>query len=80
MSEQPLNEAIQQAKKALEAAKGVDKRDYLSELLTGIVKGNFADESLGDQLEEQALAFETDHPKLAGALREVMDALQRMGI
>ncbi len=80
MSDEPLKIAIQRARKAMELARDVDEEDFLGQMLTRIVKGDVEDESLPDQLEEQALAFEAKHPKLSGALREVMDALQRMGI
>ena len=33
-----------------------------------------------EQLEEIALKFETDHPRLASAIGEVADALSKMGI
>jgi seryl-tRNA synthetase len=33
-----------------------------------------------ESLEKQALSFETDHPSLMASIREVIDALSRMGI
>jgi hypothetical protein len=36
--------------------------------------------SVGDQLEEVAVRFESDHPRLASAVRSVIDALAKAGI
>ncbi len=84
MPDQPEKNAIKQARKALELARDVDDQDFLSQLLTRIAKGETEPEgeevSFPDQLEEYALSFESEHPRLAGAIREVLDALQRMGI
>lgn len=38
------------------------------------------DDSLGDDVREGAVRFEADHPKLAGALRRIADALGGLGI
>jgi hypothetical protein len=37
-------------------------------------------ESLGERLEEQAALFESEHPRLAGALRRLIRALADLGI
>ena len=62
-------------------------RDAFSNVMTGIVRvsrgedlGRDEGEHLREQLEEQATEFEARHPRLAGALREVMDVLARLGI
>ena len=38
------------------------------------------DDTLHEQLDEQAVSFETRHPTIAKAIREVMDVLHKMGI
>lgn len=37
-------------------------------------------EALGGRLEQQALLFEADHPRLAGALRRLIKALADLGV
>lgn len=37
-------------------------------------------EVLGGRLEQQALLFEADHPRLAGALRRLIKALADLGV
>ena len=37
-------------------------------------------ESIANQMEETAVKFETDHPKLSMALGEIVDALGKLGI
>ena len=37
-------------------------------------------ESIANQMEETAVKFETDHPKLSMALGEIVDVLGKLGI
>jgi hypothetical protein len=39
-----------------------------------------ADPSLAQRLEQVAVQFEADHPKLAGSVRSVIDLLSEVGI
>jgi hypothetical protein len=38
------------------------------------------DDTLGEDLREGAVKFESDHPKLADALRRIVDGLSGLGI
>ena len=38
------------------------------------------DDSLGEEIREGAVRFEADHPKLADALRRVVDAIGGIGL
>lgn len=38
------------------------------------------DDSLGEEIREGAVRFEADHPKLADALRRIVDAIGGIGI
>jgi hypothetical protein len=38
------------------------------------------DDTLGEDLREGAIRFEADHPKLADALRRIVDGLSGLGI
>lgn len=38
------------------------------------------DDGLDDKLADAAVRFESDHPKLAGAIRQISDALSGYGI
>lgn len=39
-----------------------------------------AEEGLVERLEQQSVRFESDHPTLGSTLRQIIDALGRMGI
>jgi hypothetical protein len=39
-----------------------------------------ADDTIGEDLREGAIKFEADHPKLADALRRIVDGLSGLGI
>lgn len=38
------------------------------------------DDSIGEEIREGAIRFEADHPKLADALRRIVDAIGGIGI
>lgn len=84
MTEQQLKESIENVKQLTETALESHERDLLGSLMGRIVSGARHSpeemETLHEQLDEQAVSFESRHPTLAKAIREVMDALHRMGI
>jgi len=84
MTEQQLKDSIENVKQLTETALESHERDLLGGLMRRIVSSGSATpeerETLHEQLDEQAVGFESRHPTLAKAIREVMDALHRMGI
>lgn len=87
-SEKSLRELLARARERLSQARSVDtdSRRHLDALMTDI------DSTLGPEaapgaasehvpkLESLAVRFEADHPALAEVIREVIDALVRVGI
>ncbi|GIX30988.1 MAG: hypothetical protein KatS3mg124_1460 [Porticoccaceae bacterium] len=64
-----------------------EERDLLSRLMTDLVRlaqgeavGPETAQSLRAQVAEKVLEFEDRHPRLAGLLRELADALGRVGV
>ncbi|MEZ5530352.1 MAG: DUF4404 family protein [Porticoccaceae bacterium] len=89
MTNEDLQGQLQQLHRELEQAKNVaaEDRDMLSHLMSDMVEiaqGKEPEDKplhhLLDQLEERASEFEVDHPRLATTIRQVLDALNRMGI
>ncbi len=89
MTSEELQSQLDELHKELEKAKALapEERDFLGHLMTEIVsisQGGLAPEtpkeSLRDQLEHKASEFETGHPRLAAVIRQVLDALNKMGI
>lgn len=89
MTNEELHGQLQQLHRELEQAKSIaaEDRDMLSHLMSDMVEiaqGKEPEDKpqhhLRDQLEEKASEFEVDHPRLAAILRQVLDALNRMGI
>ncbi|MBR9913146.1 MAG: DUF4404 family protein [Gammaproteobacteria bacterium] len=82
MSEDKLKDSIAEVKELMQTALDGKERDLLGDLMKGITKKHPAeiDESISDQLDSKAVEFESKHPKLARALREVLDSLNKMGV
>lgn len=89
MTNEELKAQLAELHNQLEKASRLEpaERDVLGSLMSDMVKIASGEElhedhKLGvkEQLEQQASDFETRHPQLAGALRQVMDALHKMGI
>ena len=87
MTEQQLRASIDNVRELTTQALESHERDLLGRLMSRIVLAaqgeDFSSdehESLHEQLDEQAVSFESRHPTLAKAIREVMDVLHRMGI
>lgn len=83
-----LRASIAELKRQMQVALNDKERDLLGEIVESIGGGHVEPpaqvlenpEEITEQLELQAVSFETRHPKLAGAIREVMDVLAKMGI
>ncbi|MCB1669283.1 MAG: DUF4404 family protein [Pseudomonadales bacterium] len=89
MSDNELRNRLQDLHEELERASklSTEERDVLGSLMTEMVEianeGELASQqpdSLMDQLEEQVNEFENRHPRLAGVLRQIIEALGKMGI
>lgn len=89
MKNEELHSQLQQLHKELEQAKTLapGDRDVLGNLMSDMVKIAQGEEpaekprqSLREKLEEKESEFEVVHPRLAGVIRQVLDALNRMGI
>lgn len=82
MSEDKLKDSIAEVKTLMHTALDSKERDFLGDLMEAIAGGHaeIADSDIGEQLDAKAVEFESSHPKLARAIREVMDVLNKMGV
>lgn len=82
MTSDQLRDSIAEVKLLMQTALKGKEKDLLGDLMAEITSKHPAeiDESIGEQLDEKAVEFESRHPKLARALREVMDSLNKMGV
>ncbi|WP_461518355.1 DUF4404 family protein [Porticoccus sp.] len=89
MTNEELHSQLEQLHKELEQAKTLSPadRDVFGNLMSDMVKIAQGKEqvekphhSLRQRLEEKESEFEVEHPRLAGVIRQVLDALNRMGI
>ncbi len=48
--------------------------------IQSVLAGQKVGESLEGRIEQQAVEFEGKHPKMSAILRDIMDALSKMGI
>jgi len=94
MTNDQLRASIANVREVMQVALESSERDLLGHLLSEMVRGpqvavaaggaalavNNDIGSLTDQLDEQAVGFESEHPQLARALRELIDALNKMGV
>ncbi|WP_439135175.1 DUF4404 family protein [Pseudomaricurvus sp.] len=85
-----LKASISEVKKLMTTALDSKQRDLLGGILESMGGGHSEPpveitepetiESYGEQLDEHAVEFEAEHPRLARAIREVMDLLGKMGV
>ncbi len=83
MTHDQLKSSIANVRELMQTALDGKERDLLGGILTHIVSDDhdpLATADVGKQLDVQAVAFESSHPMLARALREVMDVLNKMGL
>ena len=84
MSNQTLHEALARLHSELQGAAQLDEES--SKLLQAIaadvarLRGAGGEQPHISKLEALAVRFETDHPTLAASLREIADALGRVGV
>lgn len=79
-----LKQKLEEMRIALSEVSDLDDeaKDQLRQLENDIqnkIGGNAIDD-LEERLEEQAVAFEGQYPKLSAIVRDVVDALSKMGI
>ncbi len=85
---QRLNQLLEELRTELGSSDALD--DQAKEQLRGIAQeiegavGPDEDKSLGseamNQLEQAAVGFESEHPRLAGILSQITDTLSKLGI
>tara|TARA_B110000503_G_scaffold105749_1_gene157822 strand:- start:3203 stop:3472 length:270 start_codon:yes stop_codon:yes gene_type:complete len=89
MTNEELRAQLDELHKELEKANTLapEERDLFGHLLSDMVRiaqceepGVNPKETLRDQLEHKASDFESDHPRLAAIVRQVLDSLNKMGI
>lgn len=82
--QESLKEKLAQFRQSLDQMKQLDDesaqmlRDIDAEI-QNVLQGNEQD-GLENRIEQQAVAFEGEHPQLSAILRDVMDTLSKMGI
>jgi hypothetical protein len=82
--QQQLKSKLEQLRVSLGEQKNLDADDVkilqdLDRDIQAILAGNKVLEVEG-RLEQQAIAFEGQHPQMSGILRDVIDVLSKMGI
>lgn len=89
MKNEELHSQLEQLHEELARAKTLapEDRDVLGNLMSDMVKIAQGEEpaekprrTLREKLEEKESEFEIEHPRLAGVIRQILDALNRMGI
>lgn len=88
MTNDELRSHLEELHRELEQAKMVpEDRDVFGHLMSDMVRiaqgsdlSHKQHTGLRAKLEEKESEFETEHPRLAGVIRQILDALNRMGI
>ena len=85
MPRESLKQQLQQLHDTLQQHPQLDdeSRELLQSIagdVAGQTEAGQADEALTEQLQQQAIRFEQDHPTLAGVLRQIVDTLGRIGV
>jgi hypothetical protein len=81
-----LKAKLEELRKELKTVSQVNpvERDVLTNLMTDIVNLSTSsgeiEQGFKQTLEEKGTAYEVDHPKVAFAMRQVLDMLTKMGI
>lgn len=81
-----LKEKLAQLRDSLASPQNLDAEDVkvlqaLERDIQTLLSGPSKDESdIESRIEQQAVAFESQHPQMSGILRDVMDILSKMGI
>lgn len=82
--QESLKQTLAQFRQSLEDLREIDEESaqLLREIdveIQSVLKGE-EPAGLEGRIEKQAVAFEGEHPQLSAILRDVMDALSKMGI
>jgi chromosome segregation ATPase len=89
MNNDELKRQLNELHKELERAHtlGPEEKDRFGSLMSEMVEiaqgeegAEETKETLREKLEHKASDFDAEHPRLAGVLRQVIDALGKMGI
>jgi len=89
MNNEELKKQIDELHKELEKAQTLapEERDLFGRLMSDMVliargqeNADTSRETLKEKLEHKASDFDSSHPGLAGVIRQVLDALGKMGI
>jgi len=85
MPQETLKKQLQQLHEALQQHPQLDdeSRQLLSSIASDIdeqASAGSADADLGEQVQEQAIRFEQEHPTLSEILRQIVDTLGRIGV
>ncbi|MEH6345828.1 MAG: DUF4404 family protein [Bermanella sp.] len=80
-----LKAKLAQLKESLSGIERLDdeSRGLLTQLdldIQSVLSSQQGDASLDGRLEQQAVQFEGKHPQMSAILRDIMDALSKMGI
>lgn len=89
MNNEELKRQVDELHKELEKAQTLapEERDMFGHLMSEMVliaqgqnKADTDSETLREKLEHKASDFDSSHPSLAGVIRQVLEALGKMGI
>ncbi|NIB43971.1 DUF4404 family protein [Pseudomaricurvus alkylphenolicus] len=86
MTEDQLRASIAEVRALMHTALDSKEKDLLGDIMESISRGHAEEHSqdhadtISQQLDTKAVEFESKHPKLARAIREVMDSLNKMGV
>ena len=85
MPRESLKQQLQQLHDTLQQHPQLDdeSRELLQSIagdIAGQTEAGQADEALTEQLQQQAIRFEQEHPTLAEVLRQIVDTLGRIGV
>lgn len=85
MTNDQLRASIARVKEIMKLSLETSERDLFGHLMSAIIEGPKPISepqlvSITEQLDEQAVSFESEHPQLAKSLRELIDTLNKMGV
>ncbi|MEL7399790.1 MAG: DUF4404 family protein [Pseudomonadota bacterium] len=85
MPQETLKQQLQQLHQALQQHPQLDdeSRQLLKSIaddIAGQSERGETDADLSDQVQQQAIRFEQEHPTLAEVLRQIVDTLGRIGV
>lgn len=83
--QEELKSKLSQLKQVLAQRDSLDdeERELLTQLdqdIQSVLASGDMDDSLSNRIEQQAIAFDSQHPSTSAVLRDIMDVLGKMGI